>query len=411
MKATAVLIAKKGGWAVADQILSSGTNFAASIVVARLLGPKEFGSYVVAYSASMVALSITRSFAVDPYLIQAAPLVKEKQNEMTKVASGLVLLAGAVGSVVLSLIALVSADAGSTRAALLTMAAILPGCILQDFWRQACFANGETSRAFANDLVWALVQAVSFLILWAWFRISTRATILAWGAGAVAAAFFGLAQFRILPVIGSRTFQWMKQIAAVGGWFGLTNVLFNAGNLTISLLTTTFCGRSGLGGYQTANNLFSPSNVVVSACQAVGVPLLSREHAAKGPFGVRRGAKIYSLLVGSVLTTYGLAVIAFGPTLLGTVFGKAYAEFSKLILPCALTFLLNAWATGAAVGLIAMASGRTLLGVQSAILTVQIPLLILLASRYGVSGVAWAATAGAALRFVLVWRKCLVSAG
>jgi len=115
---------------------------------------------------------------------------------------------------------------------------------------------------------------------------------------------------------------------------------------------------------------------------------------------------IYTLMVGGVLTAYGCIILAFGPFLLSTVFGKAYLEFHFLVLPCALVFLLNAWSSGAVIGLIAMASGRALLFVQAAIFAVQIPLLILLSNRYGVAGAAWAAAAGAAVRFILIWAKC-----
>lgn len=404
MKANAGILVRKGSWAVADQILSSGTNFAAGIIVARFLGPMEFGSYVVAYSASMVVLSFVRSFAVDPYIIKASPLAKDLREDMTKKASGLVLIGSGIGSIVMILMAFVIG--GPTREALLTMALVLPGLFLQDFWRQTSFASGEPKRAFANDLVWTFAQVCSFLIVWTWFHITTTSTILAWGAGALGGALYGFMQFRIFPVIGRQTYQWMKQIAVVGGWFGITNALYSTGNFIVSILIASICGRSNLGGFQIVNNLFSPSQVVTTAGQAVGLPMLSRAHATAGSSGIRRGAMIYTLIVGGVLTAYGCIILAFGPFLLSTVFGKAYLEFHFLVLPCALVFLLNAWASGAVIGLIAMASGRALLFVQAAIFAVQIPLLILLSNRYGVAGAAWAAAAGAAVRFILIWAKC-----
>ncbi|MHC4252475.1 MAG: hypothetical protein ACYS9X_25430, partial [Planctomycetota bacterium] len=47
--------ARKGGWAVADQALVSGTRFVTAVMLARYTDPAEFGAYVLAFARPVVA--------------------------------------------------------------------------------------------------------------------------------------------------------------------------------------------------------------------------------------------------------------------------------------------------------------------------------------------------------------------
>ena len=50
-------IARRAGWGVADQALSSLTNFAVGVFVARQLGPTEFGAFSLAFATYLLALN------------------------------------------------------------------------------------------------------------------------------------------------------------------------------------------------------------------------------------------------------------------------------------------------------------------------------------------------------------------
>src|SRR5215831_7927151 len=58
------------GWGLADQAVSSLTNFAVSIYVARTLGAAQFGAFSLAYVTYSFALNASRGLATDPLLVR-----------------------------------------------------------------------------------------------------------------------------------------------------------------------------------------------------------------------------------------------------------------------------------------------------------------------------------------------------
>src|SRR5215468_8813843 len=58
------------GWGVADQVVSSLTNFAVSIYVVHVLGAVQFGAFSLAYVTYGFALNASRGLATDPLLVR-----------------------------------------------------------------------------------------------------------------------------------------------------------------------------------------------------------------------------------------------------------------------------------------------------------------------------------------------------
>ena len=62
--------ARRLGWGVADQAVSSLTNFAVSIYIARTLGAAQYGAFSLAYVTYGFALNASRGLATDPLLVR-----------------------------------------------------------------------------------------------------------------------------------------------------------------------------------------------------------------------------------------------------------------------------------------------------------------------------------------------------
>ena len=63
-------VAQRFGWGLADQAMSSLTNAAMSIYVARALGAAQFGAFSLAYVTYAFALNASRGLATDPLLVR-----------------------------------------------------------------------------------------------------------------------------------------------------------------------------------------------------------------------------------------------------------------------------------------------------------------------------------------------------
>ena len=57
-------------WGVADQAMSSLTNFLLSIYIVRTLGAAQFGAFSLAYVTYGFAVNASRGVAIDPILIR-----------------------------------------------------------------------------------------------------------------------------------------------------------------------------------------------------------------------------------------------------------------------------------------------------------------------------------------------------
>lgn len=62
--------ARRLGWGVADQAVSSLTNYAVVLYIARSLGAEQFGVFSLAYVTYGFALNASRGLATDPLLVR-----------------------------------------------------------------------------------------------------------------------------------------------------------------------------------------------------------------------------------------------------------------------------------------------------------------------------------------------------
>src|SRR3974390_615880 len=141
------------GWGVADQGMSSLTNFLANIYVARELGAVSYGAFSLAFVTYSFALNASRGLSTDPLLVRFSATDLPTWRRAVASSSGTAALTGVVtGVFVLGVTPLLG---GSTRAAFLALGLTLPGLLLQDSWRFAFFAHGRGVLAFLNDTAWA----------------------------------------------------------------------------------------------------------------------------------------------------------------------------------------------------------------------------------------------------------------
>lgn len=82
-------------WAIIDQAILSGSNFAVSLFLARTVGPAGFGAFAIAFAVWLAALGLIRALLVQPYVIEAAPLGLDDWRRLTRDAGGAVVVVAA----------------------------------------------------------------------------------------------------------------------------------------------------------------------------------------------------------------------------------------------------------------------------------------------------------------------------
>lgn len=296
------------GWGIADQALSSLTNFALALVVARSVSPRELGAFALVFATYTLGLGATRSLVTDALLIRASGGEVEDWRASSAGATWLCLTgACAAAAVVVVPVALVVG--GTVGSGLLALAVTLPGLLLQDAWRYVFFSGGLGSRAFVNDLAWAAALLPALVVLVATDRESVGWFVLAWGAAGSAAGVLGMAQAGFLPKPATPRSWWRRHRDLSSRLFG-EFVAWHAATQLSLYGVAAIAGVPAVGSIRAAEVAFGPVNVLQTGMGLVAVPEGVRA-VERSPARLRAlVAAVAALVGGSALVVGGLLLAA-----------------------------------------------------------------------------------------------------
>jgi O-antigen/teichoic acid export membrane protein len=335
--------------------MSSLTNFAVSIYVARTLGAVQFGAFSLAYVTYAFALNASRGLATDTLMVRFSATDLPTWRRAVASCSGTALTVGlATGALVLAVAVPLG---GTTKMAFLALGLTLPGLLLQDSWRFAFFALGRGSQSFLNDTIWGVVLLPALVVLRVTGHGDVFWFVLAWGASAGVAAAFGPLQARVIPR-PSDSAEWLSQHRDLGVRYFAENTAQSASTQLRSYGIGAILGLASVGYVQAASTLMGPFMVLSLGMWLVAVP-----EAARVLRRAPRHLPLFCLLVSALLAVAGLAwgvflLIAmprgFGAWLLGSLWRPTY----PLILPQTLFVVGAGVSAGAGAGLHALGAAR-----------------------------------------------------
>lgn len=373
-------------WGIADQGLSSLTNLAVTLSIARTLGAEQFGAFSLAYVTYGFALTASRGLATDPLMVRFGgadlPTWRRAVAGCTGTAVGVGLATSACVLVVAAL------SRGTTQQAFLALGLMLPGLLLQDSWRYAFFAAGRGSQAFLNDMVWAIALIPALLLVWRTGHENVFWFVLAWGSAAAIAAIVGLLQTRLLPRLSAAR-RWLSDHRDLGFRYLAEGTSSSAATQLRTYGIGLILGLAAVGYVQAAYTLMGPLMIMMFGTGAVIVPVVAQAYR-RSP----RQLPIMCLAYGAALAAAALAwgavlLVALprglGDLLLGEVWGPTY----PLVPLITLAFMGGSIQAAAGAGLHALGAARRSL---RAMLASSVFVLV-----FGLGGAFWGGTVGTAL--------------
>ena len=393
-------LAGRLSWGLADQAVSSLTNAAVSIYAARTLSAAHFGAFSLAYVTYSFALNASRGLATDPLMVRFSGTDVPTWRRAVARCTGTATAVGLVGGiVVLGVAALFS---GTARYAFLALGLTLPGLLLQDSWRYAFFALGRGSRAFLNDLTWALVLVPGLLLLRATHHQQVFWFVFAWGASATVAALVGPLQARVVPRL-TATWLWIRTHRDLGPRYLAENTANSAASQLRLYGVGIILGLAAVGYVQASLTLMGPFMVIFLGFSLVTVPEAARI-LRRSPQHLR----LFCLLVGGVLAVaamaWGIALLValprgLGQWLLGPIWRPAY----PLVLPAAVGVAGACVIAGASAGLRGLGASRRSLRSQITASVLYVVLGVAGAVVGGVTGTVEATALAIWLGAVVWW--------
>jgi O-antigen/teichoic acid export membrane protein len=384
-------VAQRAGWGVADQALSSLTNFAVGVFVARQLGPHEFGAFSLAFATYLFALNASRGLATDPLVVRFSDASTESWRQAAAAATGTAAVVGAVVGAVCLLAGVVLGNA--LGAAFLFLGLLLPGLLLQDSWRFVFFAARRGRDAFLNDLVWALFLGPFIAAVVVSRHAHVQWFVLAWGGAAVLAGLVGAAQARVLPRL-SKVGEWHRHHRDLGVRYLSENISFSGATQLRSYGLGGIAGLAAVGALRGAELLLGPVNLIIMGIGSLmAIPEAARL-ANHDLARLRRFVLGLAILLGGAGAIWGLVVVALPDSVGERLLGATWAPASTLLVPITvMTALLGVW-SAAWTGLRAMGAARRSLRAQlfgaSAFLVGSLAGAVL----DGAAGAAWGSAAG-----------------
>ncbi len=343
------------GWGVADQGMSSLTNFALSIYIARTVSAVQYGAFALAYVTYSFALTASRGLATDPLLVRfSGSDLLSWRTAVAKCTGAAAVMGLASGAAVLVAAALLG---GTARSAFLALGLTLPGLLLQDSWRFAFFAIGRGSQAFLNDTVWAVALLPTLVLL----RVTGHADVfwfvLAWGLSAAVAAIVGPLQARVVPRLsGAR--QWVSDHRDLGPRYLAEGTANSAQTQVRTYSISLILGLAAVGYVQAASTLMGPFMVVFFGMGLAGLPEAVRM-LTRSPHHLRIFCVVFGGALALAALGWGTVLVVALPGGLGHwMLGSLWRPTYPLVLPLTISVMGGCIATGAGMGLHALGAAR-----------------------------------------------------
>jgi len=387
---------------VADQILSSGSNFLVSVYIARTLGAYSYGAFSLVYITYSFALNASRGLATDPLLVRFSGTdVPAWRHAVAKCTGTAVAVGLTLGTLALAAGLLMR---GATGSAFLALAITMPGLLLQDSWRYAFFAVGRGGRAMLNDGICAVALVGALVSLRTLGHATVFWSVFAWGGAAFLGAVIGPIQAGVRPQLREAR-QWLSAHRDLGWRYLAEGTSNSAGNQLRSYGVGLILGVAAVGYLQAATTLMGPFTVIFFGMGLVALPEAAR--------ALRRSSR--HMVVFCALLSCALAALAmaWGATLMvalprglgGWLLGSVWKPTDPLILPVTLSMVGGSLSTGPTMALHALGAAKRSLRAMVAWSIAYVVCSLLGAWWGGALGAARGTAVASLIGVALLWRE------
>ena len=394
------LIFQRFGWAFADQLLSSGTNFLLGVLVARTVGIRDLGAFSVAYATFTFSLGGVRSVASELLVIRHSALSAHEWRDGIKRSTGTALLAG----MVIGAGCLIAAAtlAGSVSSVLTIVGVSLPVLLVQDVSRFALLARQRGAAALLSDAAWAAVMFTAIVLLWEAGVASVTWFTFSWAGAGCVAAVVGLWQLKVLPSGPMTAIGWLRGHNDIAPRF-LAEFAITTG---VSMMTVfaigAIAGLGELGRLQAAQILLGPLNMMFNGVGLVATAEGVRQ-LRESPRRLAHDCRWLSLALTAGVLAWGMIVVLVPRSIGESVLRTNWDAGRSLVVPLLIAFVGYASTFGASIGLHCLAAARRILRAEC--IGAGLTLFFGLTGAYlaGARGGAWGLAVAGSLKSVNAW--------
>lgn len=398
MKARHVRVIRIGGGrgaalTLADQMVSSASNFMLGVIIARAGGAEALGTFGVAFLVWLGVVGANRALVTEPMTVTGSTDPREAQIPEGLLATLILAVTVAVG---LGVVGLGLQLAGFKATALVALAVWIPSLLAQDYCRSMAFRMQRPDHALISDATFAVVQVAVSGVLLAVGSHSTAAYVAAWGLGATAGTVAGIVangtRVRLRGGLRHLRALWPRS-----RWFLAEFGTAFPADQGYLLLLPILLGIGQFGFYRSGAGLIGPVVVILIAGGNIGLPESVRKLREHGVDGLARYAKALTAVVLGITIFYCAFVAVLAEFLLRLVYGDQFTGAVTITRLIAVQYVLMAASFGYGQAVKAAGQMRLLWASRAVSAVLSIGVVILLADEFGLVGAGMASvTAGCA---------------
>lgn len=385
----------KGGLAIADYGLISGSNFLLGVLLARWLSPDHYGAYALAFSIFVLVAFLYQALLLEPLSVFSGTTYRDNIRGYLLTAT---VLHWGISFVVCFLLGATAVAARvwwhSTVLAVafagLTIAT--PFILIHAMARRSFYLKLSPAPAAFASLFYCLLVTGGVFCAFSWGWLSSFTAYLLMGMAALVSGVIMLFQLnaKLEPAAGRPRLPevWAKHWE-YGKWALATCVVGWIPNYVYIPLISGMSGVSSAGELRALLNFSAPLLQTFAALSMLFLPYAARVQGKEGREGVSALSWKLALLFVSGGAVYWAVLIPLRLPLFHLVYAGKYIGSSSLIPLFALETIAWSAALGPAILLRALESPRSLFFANAAASVIAVVFGIPATRYFGLRGVAW----------------------
>jgi len=401
--------AQKGGFAILDQGLISGSNFLISILLARWLVPEQYGAYALAFGVFVLLSLVYQSLVLEPMAVFGGSTYHDCLRGYLRsllwihatISFSIVVVFGAS-----ALVAWKSYHSSVMAGALAGVTVASP-CVLL-FWlaRRTFYLQLSASRAALGAFVYSALSMGGLFLVYRNHLLSPFSAFGLVGLAALGTGSYNLLRLRagLRPnTCASPAVQesWQKHWG-YGRW-ALAGCVANWIPAYVYFpLLSSFVSMAASGQLRALMNFTLPLEQTKAAVSLLFLPYAANIQARKGPSSARPLSTRMTLVALGIGGAYWAVVLLFRQPIFHFLYSGKYSEVTQL-LP-AVAFGSMAWTMcfGPAMALRAMQSPASVFTAYSLATCMSLVIGVPITWKFGLAGAVWGVNLADVFSWVIV---------
>jgi O-antigen/teichoic acid export membrane protein len=385
----------KGGLAIVDYGLISGSNFLLGVLLARWLAPAEYGAYALAFSIFILVAFLYQALLLEPLSVFSGTTYRDNLRGYLKATVWLHWTLSFVVCFLLggtAVVALVWWHSPASAAAFAGLTIATPFILIHALGRRSFYLKmSPAPAAFGSIFYCVLVTSAVFMV----YRRGWLTSFTAYLVMALASLVSGIVMFFQLnaKLEPATSHPRLRNVCAkhweYGKWAFGACVVGWIPNYVYIPLVSSFSGMAAAGELRAVMNFAAPLLQTLAALSMLVLPYAARVQSEEGSHAASVLSRKLTLLFVAGGVAYWAVLIPLRQPVFHFVYAGKYTESSYLIPLFALESILWSAALGPAILLRAMESPRSLFFANGAASVIAIIFGIPATRYFGLRGVVW----------------------